>query len=59
VVSSTTPMLGFEASILFDLGVTHSFVSFMVVRTLEPGQAVTTPIGKTLVCKRVVCECPC
>jgi hypothetical protein len=25
VVSSTTPMLGFEASVLFDSGVTHSF----------------------------------
>jgi hypothetical protein len=28
------------------------------VRTLEPGLAITTPVGKTVVCKRVVCECP-
>ena len=58
------PILGFEASVLFDLGATHSFVSVvfvrlsrLVVRTLEPGLAVTTPVGKTVVCKRVVCKC--
>ena len=28
------------------------------MRTLEPSLAVTTPAGKTVVCKRVVCECP-
>jgi hypothetical protein len=28
------------------------------MRTLEPGLAITTPIGKTVVCKRAVCECP-
>jgi hypothetical protein len=28
------------------------------VRTLEPGLVVTTPIGKTVVCKGVVYECP-
>ena len=61
----TTPILGFEALALFDLGATHSFVSIMfvrlsrfVVRTLESGLAITTPIGKTVVCKRVVCKCP-
>ena len=30
----------------------------LVVRTLEHGLAITTPIGKTVVCKRAVCECP-
>jgi hypothetical protein len=30
----------------------------LVVRTLEPGLAITTPVGKTVVCKLVVCECP-
>jgi hypothetical protein len=47
------------------LGATHSFVStvFMrlsklIVRTLELGLAVTTPVGKTVVYKLVVCECP-
>jgi hypothetical protein len=64
-VTSTTPILGFEASVLFDLGATHSFVSIvfvrlstLVVRTLELGLAVTTPLGKTVVYKCVVCECP-
>jgi hypothetical protein len=65
VVTCTVLILGFEASVLFDSGATHSFVSIvfvrlsrLVVRTLEPGLAVTTPIGKTVVCKGVVCECP-
>jgi hypothetical protein len=65
VVTGTAPILGFEASILFDLGATHSFISVVfvrlsrhVVRTLKPCLAVTTPIGKTMVYKRVVCECP-
>jgi hypothetical protein len=64
VVTGTVPILGFEASVLFDSGATHSFISVvfvrlsrLVVRTLEPGLAVT-PIGKTVVYKRVVCECP-
>jgi hypothetical protein len=61
VVTGTAPILGFEASVLFD---THFFISIvfvrlsrLVVRTLEHGLAVTTPVGKTVVCKRVVCEC--
>jgi hypothetical protein len=65
VVTGTAPILGFEASVSFDLGATHSFVSIvfvrlsrLVVRTLKPSLAVTTPVGKTVVCKRVVCECP-
>jgi hypothetical protein len=65
VVTGTIPILGFEASALFDSGATHSFISIMfvrlsrlVVRTLEPSLAVTTPVGKTVVCKHVVCECP-
>ena len=33
-------------------------LSRLVVRTLEPGLAVTTPVGKTMVCKRVVYGCP-
>jgi hypothetical protein len=60
-----TPILGFEASVLFDSRATHSFVSIMfirlsrlVMRTLELGLAVTTPIGKTVVYKHVICECP-
>jgi hypothetical protein len=64
VVTGITPILGFEASVLFDSGATHSFVSIvfvrlsiLVVRTLEPGLVVTTPVGKTVVYKHVICEC--
>jgi hypothetical protein len=59
------PYTWIEASVLFDSGATHSFVSIvfirlsrLVVRTLEPGLAVTTPVGKTVVHKRVVCKFP-
>jgi hypothetical protein len=65
VVIGTAPILGFEDSILFDSGATYSFVSIvfvrlsrLVMRTLELGLAVTTPVRKTVVCKYVVCECP-
>ena len=65
VVTSTAPILEFEASILFDSRATHSFISIVFIslsrlamRTLEPGLAVTTPVGKTVVYKRTVCECP-
>ena len=65
VVTGTVSILGFEASVLFDSGATHSFVSIvfvrlsrLAVRTLEPGLAVTTPVRKTVVCRRAVCECP-
>jgi hypothetical protein len=64
VVIGTTPILGLEASVLFDSGATHSFISIvfirlsrLVVRTLESSLAITTPVRKTVVSKRVVCEC--
>ena len=64
-MTGTAPILGFEASVLFVSGATHSFVSIvfirlsrLAVRTLDPGLAVTTPVGKTVVCKLAVCECP-
>jgi hypothetical protein len=64
-VTGTTPILGFEASVFFYLGAIHSFISIvflrlsrLVVRTLKPGLVVTTPVGKIMVCKRVVCKCP-
>ena len=64
-MTGTAPILGFEALILFDSRATHSFVFIMfirlsrlVVQTLEPGLVVTTPVGKTVVCKHIVCECP-
>jgi hypothetical protein len=59
-VTGTVPILRFEVSVLFDSGATHSFVyvvfvklSRLVVRTLEPGLAVTTPAGKTVVYKHL------
>jgi hypothetical protein len=43
VVTGTASILGFEASVLFDLGAAHSFISIvfvrlsrLVVRTLKP-----------------------
>jgi hypothetical protein len=61
VVTGTAPILGFEASVLFNLGANHSFVSIvfirlsrLVVRPLKLGLAITTPVGKTIVCKHVV-----
>jgi hypothetical protein len=33
-------------------------LSRLVLRTSEPSLAVTIPVGKTVVCKRVVFECP-
>jgi hypothetical protein len=65
VVTGTALILVFEALVLFDSGATHFFISIvfvglsrLVVRTLELGLVVTTPVGKIVVCKRVVCECP-
>ena len=65
VLTSIVPILGFEALVLFDSGPTHSFVSIifvrlsrLIVRTLKPGLVVTTPLGKIVVSKRVVYECP-
>ena len=65
VVTGIASILRFEASFLFDLGATRSFVSIvfvrlsrLAVRTLEPGLVVTIPIGKTVVCKRAIYECP-
>jgi hypothetical protein len=64
VVIGVIPILRFKASVLFDSGATHSFVSIMfvrnsrlVVRTLELGLAITTTVGKTIICKRAVCGC--
>ena len=33
-------------------------LSRLVVRTLEPDLAITTLVGKTVVYRRAVCECP-
>jgi hypothetical protein len=64
-VTSTIPIFGFKASVLFDSGATYSFVSSMFVklprlsvRTLEVGLAVAIPVGKTVMCSRIVRGCP-
>jgi hypothetical protein len=56
LVIGIAPILRFEASVLFDLGATHSFVSIVFVRlsslvekTLELVLVVTTLVGKTMV----------
>jgi hypothetical protein len=33
-------------------------LSRLIVQTLETGFAITTPVGKTVVCKREICGCP-
>jgi hypothetical protein len=33
-------------------------LSRLIVRTLEPGRAVTTPVGKNVVYKHIVCRYP-
>ena len=55
VVTGTGPIHGFEASVLFDLGATHSFISIvfvrlsrLVVRTLEPGLVVSMQFADAL-----------
>lgn len=62
-VTNTIPIFGFKASVLFDLGATNSFVSStfeklsrLALRPLEVGLVVATLVGKTVVCKREVCE---
>jgi hypothetical protein len=52
-VTGTASILRFEASVLFDSGATHSFVSIvfvrlsrLVVKTLESSVAITTLVGK-------------
>ena len=64
VMIGTFPILGLEASVLFDSGATHTFLSIMFVKlsrlvleTLEPGLAITTLVCKIVVCKRIVCGC--
>jgi hypothetical protein len=64
VVTSTIPITGCEALVLFDSGATHSFISStfvrlcrLAVKPLDVGLAVETLVGKTVVCKIAVCGC--
>ncbi|XP_059460327.1 uncharacterized protein LOC132189598 [Corylus avellana] len=65
VVAGTLPISNGIASVLFDPGATHSFVSYFFAKTsnlklesLDVSLAVTTPVGKTVVCTSVVRRCP-
>jgi hypothetical protein len=65
VVTGTIPILGFQAWVLFDSRATHSFMSSMYAKLsrvveapLEVGLSVVNPIGKSVVCTRMVRSCP-
>jgi hypothetical protein len=65
VVTGTLLIASCQATILFDSEATHSFVSSSFTRNcglrfeqLDVDLAVTTPIGKTVVCTSIVKDCP-
>jgi hypothetical protein len=65
VVTGTLPLLSGKAVILFDSGATHSFISTKYARrfhiNLEPmkvGVVVSTPVSKSLICRKIVMGCP-
>ena len=65
IVSGTLPISSGRAFVLFDLGATHSFVSYCFAKTccleskaLDVNLAVATPIGSTILCTSIVKNCP-
>jgi hypothetical protein len=65
VVTSTLLIASCNATMLFDSGATHSFVSCSFTKNcgleselLDVNLAVATPVGKTVVCTSVVSSCP-
>jgi hypothetical protein len=65
VVTGTLLIFPYKASVLFDSGATHSFVSCSFAKTaclkselMDVDLAVATPVGKTVVCTSVVKNCP-
>ncbi|XP_059455137.1 uncharacterized protein LOC132185375 [Corylus avellana] len=65
VVTGTLPISSGIASVLFDSGATHSFVSYFFVKAccleseaLDVNLAVATPIGSIILCTLVVKNCP-
>jgi len=65
IVTSTLLISSRQATVLFDSGATHSFVSYSFSRDcnlmsewLDVDLAVATPVGKTVVCTSVVRNCP-
>jgi hypothetical protein len=65
VVTGTIPLFGSLACTLFDSGATHSFVSAtyakicnMCFEPLRQNITVATPVGDSLICSKVVEDCP-
>jgi hypothetical protein len=65
VVTGTLLISSRKATVLFDSGATHSFVSYSFSRDcnlmsewLDVDLAVATPVGKTVICTSVVRNCP-
>jgi hypothetical protein len=65
VVTGTLPLFTSKAVILFDSGATHSFILTKHARrfhiNLEPmevGVVVSTPVGKSVICSKLVKGCP-
>jgi hypothetical protein len=65
VVTGTLPLFSGKAIVLFDSGATHSFISVSYVRRyslnielMEIGVVVSTPVGKSVVCTKIVRKCP-
>jgi hypothetical protein len=65
VVTSTLPISSGRAFVLFDLGSTHSFVSYCFAKAcfskseaLNVNLVVATPVGSTILCTSIVKNCP-
>ncbi|XP_062151922.1 uncharacterized protein LOC133860307 [Alnus glutinosa] len=65
VVIGTIPLFGKVASILFDSGTTHSFISStyvklcsMTPRPLNQNITVSTPTGNVVTCRKFIENCP-
>jgi hypothetical protein len=65
VVIGILPLFSGKAIVLFDSGATHSFISTKYARrfhiSIEPmevGVLVATPVGKAVICRKIVLNCP-
>jgi hypothetical protein len=65
VVIGILPLFIDNAVILFDSGVTHSFISgkyarrfYINLEPMEVGVVVSTLVGKSVICRKIVLGCP-
>ena len=65
VVIGTLPLFNSKAVILFDSGATNSFISAKYARrfhinleSMEVRVVVSTPMGKSVICRKIVIGCP-